>query len=706
MDIPTGLPKPLPQQPLIGPTGARLVLCRLDAGSHNKGPAGKGRWFDNIADTDAKIFLRAMNKRNNGYTIFPNMHLQSAVVLTPEEYKLQVGCMSLIELQSHLEKYWGRGAVPGTADYQDMWIPAWESEYPENTGGLLWCSVYTGTPRLDPSLFRRWVNSESSKWLWYFIDKNHTFGVVHAWFAAFIGVIRASLVELAEKLTNMEAMSHLKFRMSFDLCIKDFDDTVNGIPSLPLDTKTTTQNGMQVITSTINDMFPRRIWDICANTVIPATWFCGPPCPLTTNVLVDTIGVVPVSHAWAASDDLAFTLTEANQQLWPIPLPRGVQLEDIRGHMIRLGVRYAWLDVLCLRQQAQPALATGLALPASQGVVERREQHRLEEWKVDVPTIGAIYSNQYELDLYGEQPTVIFMSGLGRPFRAEGWTNERHWLRRVWTLQETPVLSRCVIAGLPEGVGYLGSDVETKVLTDDVNTGDDDNSNSDTSDDAVNRGFLSQCLSLITGHPPEGASYRDDVNSGGSTSGNSGFLSRCLRHITGPPEGASYGDDGVNIGDDVNSDGDTGDDDVTSGFLSKCLTLIAGSPASDWDDGVNTGDDFSSGGDTTDEGLSRFLSLIAGPSEGAYDSDDDSGFDKLLHRDVAGLLECLDSSDDNANTEIIWPWNCKVCNFFFSFSLFSLLLFACGLYHGELLECLMRGRNVYVSFIVKYLLCY
>ena len=53
---------------------------------------------------------------------------------------------------------------------------------------------------------------------------------------------------------------------------------------------------------------------------------------------------------------------------------------------------------------------------------------------------------------------MIFMSGLGRPFRDEGWASERHWLRRAWTVQETPPLSQCLIAGLPGGVNYEWED--------------------------------------------------------------------------------------------------------------------------------------------------------------------------------------------------------------------------------------------------------
>ena len=376
--------------------------------------------------------------------------LWAAVVLTPAEYKLRVGGMSVTELRGQLEKYWGQGGIPGEDCYHDIWVPAWVPDGDDNPYHLS-----SSGNRLDPVIFSHWVNGECAKWLQYFIANNHTLGAVHAWFAAFLGVTRACRFRIAKSLKNMAAIPRVKFRMSFDLCIKDHDQLVHGLPSLFPDSKITTNNqGIQVIVNNIDEMFPRRIWDICANTIIPAAWFCGPPCPLTGGSLVGAVGVKPVSHAWVADGDLTFIVTEANQQLWPIPLPRGVLLEDIRGEMIRLGVRYAWLDVLCLRQQAQPALAKDLPLLVSREVIERRRQHQLEEWKVDVPTIGATYSNQNTMSLYGKGPTVIFISGLGRPFRDEAWASDRHWLRRAWTLQETPPLSQCLIAGLPGGVNY------------------------------------------------------------------------------------------------------------------------------------------------------------------------------------------------------------------------------------------------------------
>ena len=203
----------------------------------------------------------------------------------------------------------------------------------------------------------------------------------------------------------LDATHHLKIRMSFDECIKDYDEVVDGIPSQP----------SIAINEQVHNKFPRRVWDIRANTVIPAAWFCGLPCPLTYLPVVGALGVTRVSHAPVTDGDLTYIVTEANQEMWPIPLPRGVHIEDVRRGMIRLGVRYAWLDVLCLRQQAGPALAKDLTIPVNREVMERLEQRRLEEWKADVPAIGAIHLDLGENGFYSSSPIVNFMNGLGRP---------------------------------------------------------------------------------------------------------------------------------------------------------------------------------------------------------------------------------------------------------------------------------------------------
>ncbi|KAK0211898.1 hypothetical protein IW262DRAFT_1412294 [Armillaria fumosa] len=80
--------------------------------------------------------------------------------------------------------------------------------------------------------------------------------------------------------------------------------------------------------------------------------------------------------------------------------------------MLNLGVEYTWLDVLCLRQFGG-----------------RREDLRVEEWKLDVPTIGRVYWHER---------VVIYLSGLGRPvsFEEGDLESDRCWFRRAWTLQE------------------------------------------------------------------------------------------------------------------------------------------------------------------------------------------------------------------------------------------------------------------------------
>ena len=437
----------LPKQPLKSPTGARLVLYNDDTGyPHRADPSSpaRGRWLDNIGATERKFLQIADNFTHFGYVPWK----WPAIVLTPEEYSMCVGGMSVAELGRQLEEFWGRGAVPGPGGgdnvFQGQWASVWAPRTDDDPYVPWWQSK--ACDHFDRLGCSHWTNEECTKWLSYFIAKNHTLGVVHAWFAAFVGVTIDPSDEIMPSLFQRRDISHSEFRMSFDVCMEGHDEAVDGLPSLSRRAATTTINGVQVIRHKISLMYPRRIWDICANTVIPAAWICGPDFP-PTNI----VGIRPVSDAWVAGGDLTFLMTEANQQMWPIPLPKGVQLEDLRQEMIRLGVCYAWLDVLCLRQQV---LARDFAIPVSRELIERREKRRLEEWKIDVPTIGAIYSNPHKDSIYGDGPTVIFMNGLGRPFQDEGWASERHWLRRAWTLQESQPLDRCLIAGLPEGADY------------------------------------------------------------------------------------------------------------------------------------------------------------------------------------------------------------------------------------------------------------
>ena len=169
MDRPT---KCLPQQTLQSPLGARLVLCNCDAGYPDiTDPCcpGKGRWFDNWAGSDAETFLRASNNQRNRSRESSDDYLPwrwPAVVLLPEECKLRVGGMSLMDLRWQLEKYWGRGGIPGACregEYEDMWVHAWAPDYPAVQGheptpdthdpyNLLWCRTQKKPARLEKNL--------------------------------------------------------------------------------------------------------------------------------------------------------------------------------------------------------------------------------------------------------------------------------------------------------------------------------------------------------------------------------------------------------------------------------------------------------------------------------------------------------------------------------------------------------------------------
>lgn len=167
-------------------------------------------------------------------------------------------------------------------------------------------------------------------------------------------------------------------------------------------------------------MRPRRVWDLYSNRVLPFYALPGslrrrmapqlqyPPDPVWT-----------VSHSWVDDSVRTNVWTAINGQEWPIPIPNDTTLDHVRVELLNLGAEYVWLDVLCLRQKGRP----------------EDEAQRMEEWKLDVPTIGYIYSTNYSIPTV---PCVTYFNGLGLPFdpSPEALKSDRHWLNRVWTLQE------------------------------------------------------------------------------------------------------------------------------------------------------------------------------------------------------------------------------------------------------------------------------
>ncbi|KZT20162.1 hypothetical protein NEOLEDRAFT_1141132 [Neolentinus lepideus HHB14362 ss-1] len=167
----------------------------------------------------------------------------------------------------------------------------------------------------------------------------------------------------------------------------------------------------------------RRLWDLRAHRVVPYRFSLG-----YYNISADVHKFAlpmffAVSHSWTST--MSGVDTAVNGREWLVPLPSGVTLEAIRNELLHLKAEYVWLDVVCLRQF---------------GV--QNEELRKEEWAVDIPTIHTIYQCAWKV--------IRYYNGLGVAFKCKGWTGQRHWLRRVWTIQE--IHSQTMSAGLPEGL--------------------------------------------------------------------------------------------------------------------------------------------------------------------------------------------------------------------------------------------------------------
>ncbi len=105
--------------------------------------------------------------------------------------------------------------------------------------------------------------------------------------------------------------------------------------------------------------------------------------------------------------------------------------------MLNLGAEYAWLDVLCLRQEH------GL-----------REDLHVEEWKLDVPTIGWVYSNV---------TVVCYFCGLGQPLclKPDYFESDHCWFNRAWTLQEISE-ETMIIGGETGDGGFMTEDIQKR----------------------------------------------------------------------------------------------------------------------------------------------------------------------------------------------------------------------------------------------------
>ncbi|KIP07157.1 hypothetical protein PHLGIDRAFT_127798 [Phlebiopsis gigantea 11061_1 CR5-6] len=141
------------------------------------------------------------------------------------------------------------------------------------------------------------------------------------------------------------------------------------------------QSGDRIVDTEIP---PRRVWDLYSNRVVPMSIL-----PSTSPGTVPE-NVWGVSHSWVDVTERHDVLTSENGKQWPVPLPKGVNLEQIRIELLNMGAEYVFLDVLCLRQPNDPLTETV----------------RQEEWELDVPVLGYVYRH----DRY--QTTVVYFNGL------------------------------------------------------------------------------------------------------------------------------------------------------------------------------------------------------------------------------------------------------------------------------------------------------
>ncbi|KAK0224348.1 hypothetical protein IW262DRAFT_1433807 [Armillaria fumosa] len=172
-------------------------------------------------------------------------------------------------------------------------------------------------------------------------------------------------------------------------------------------------------------MPPRRVWDLYANRVVP--YWAAKRVARTFEWGSLDVPLWAISHAWVDKNNRVNAMTSINGYEWPVPMPKDADLDLIRIEMLNLGAEYAWLDILCLRQQGG-----------------KGEHLRLEEWKLDVPTIGSVYASAH---------VVCYFNGLGRPLHLppDYFKSDRCWFRRAWTLQE---ITRDPIIG-----GETGDDI-------------------------------------------------------------------------------------------------------------------------------------------------------------------------------------------------------------------------------------------------------
>ena len=112
-----------------------------------------------------------------------------------------------------------------------------------------------------------------NKWLEYFTTEKHSFGDVHAWVGAMMSHPTLTDVEISHPF--LDPMSYdPQCELTVSLQPWEFKDDGEG-------------NRLMNLASGV--ALPRRVWDVCANRIIPWSWVCSP-----TNIKTAFITPQPI----------------------------------------------------------------------------------------------------------------------------------------------------------------------------------------------------------------------------------------------------------------------------------------------------------------------------------------------------------------------------------------------------------------------------
>lgn len=243
---------------------------------------GKPRWCADTTHPDAWLSIKPQTLHRRKDTSRIELHIwKPAVILSDDASNTHIGNLSYQEL--------------------DSWV--WN----------LWGGILSDSHR---------KHTAYTKWLSHFISGNYCFGSVHAWVASYITEDLRSEARQYITCNGVPAVAPSPLFSGPDsAACSDSSVLLDGMRCWP---KCVIGKAHRVVENLrpINAM-PRRVWDICANKVVPWTEH------------LDDSDVVPISHAWVHWEEREFVTTMVNHRLWPIPLPRGVHLKDIRDELIQ-----------------------------------------------------------------------------------------------------------------------------------------------------------------------------------------------------------------------------------------------------------------------------------------------------------------------------------------------------------------------------------